>query len=107
MGFRGQNSRIDRMYKRRRPILDRGRWRRGPAQRILAFAMTDTRGPGGGRPSGRPRADDPMMREVRWRLFRREDMPARLRRLQRMEDAAFRPPPVEDPPPDGEAQTGR
>jgi hypothetical protein len=30
-----------------------------------------------------------MMQEVRWRLFRREDMPARLRRLQRLEDAAF------------------
>jgi hypothetical protein len=30
-----------------------------------------------------------MMQEVRWRLFRREDMPARLRRLERLEDAAF------------------
>jgi hypothetical protein len=28
------------------------------------------------------------MQEVRWRLFRREDLPARLRRLQRLEDAA-------------------
>jgi hypothetical protein len=32
-----------------------------------------------------------MMQEVRWRLFRREDLPARLRRLQRLEDAAFGP----------------
>jgi hypothetical protein len=29
------------------------------------------------------------MQEVRWRLFRREDLPARLRRLQRLEDAAL------------------
>jgi hypothetical protein len=28
------------------------------------------------------------MREVRWRLFRREDLPARLRRLERLEQAA-------------------
>jgi hypothetical protein len=38
---------------------------------------------------GRSRPNDPMMQEVRWRLFRREDMPARLRRLERLEDAAF------------------
>ena len=69
-------------------------------------AMAETRGPGGGRPSGRPRPNDPMMQEVRWRLFRREDMPARLRRLQRLEDAAFPAPPAEDPPPGDEAQTG-
>ena len=44
------------------------------------------------------------MREVRWRLFRREDMPARLRRLERLEDAAFggRPEPA-DP---GEEEEG-
>jgi hypothetical protein len=41
------------------------------------------------------------MREVRWRLFRREDMPARLRRLERMEKAAFSEPP-EERPPDGD-----
>ena len=29
------------------------------------------------------------MQEVRRRLFRREDLPARLRRLERMEDAAL------------------
>jgi hypothetical protein len=28
------------------------------------------------------------MQEVRWRLFRRDEPPARLRRLQRLEDAA-------------------
>jgi hypothetical protein len=42
-----------------------------------------------GRPDGRSRANDPLMQEVRWRLFRREDMPARLRRLQRLEDTAL------------------
>jgi hypothetical protein len=45
--------------------------------------------PNGERPPARGRAGDPLMQEVRWRLFRREDLPARLRRLQRMEDAAF------------------
>ena len=40
--------------------------------------------------NGRPRANDPLMQEVRWRLFRREDIPARLRRLERMEETAFR-----------------
>jgi hypothetical protein len=34
------------------------------------------------------------MREVRWRLFRDDELPARLRRIQRMERAAF---PLEDP----------
>jgi len=38
---------------------------------------------------GRSRPDDPLMQEVRWRLFRREDLPARLRRLERLEEAAF------------------
>ena len=42
-----------------------------------------------------------MMQEVRWRLFRREDMPARLRRLQRLEDAAFGEHPDPDPDPPG------
>jgi hypothetical protein len=48
-----------------------------------------------------------MMREVRWRLFRREDMPARLRRLERLEDAAFgeQPPDPESPASDG-GETG-
>jgi hypothetical protein len=42
-----------------------------------------------GRPAARARPNDPLMQEVRWRLFRREDMPARLRRLQRLEDTAL------------------
>ena len=46
--------------------------------------------PNGERPPARGRAGDPLMQEVRWRLFRREELPARLRRLQRMEDAALR-----------------
>jgi hypothetical protein len=49
--------------------------------------MADRRADGG-RPGGRAR-NDPLLQEVRWRLFRREDLPARLRRLERMEDAAF------------------
>jgi hypothetical protein len=52
-----------------------------------------------GRPPGRGRPDDPLLREVRWRLFRREDLPARLRRLERLERAAFgEQPPASDPP---------
>jgi hypothetical protein len=52
-----------------------------------------------GRPPGRGRPDDPLLREVRWRLFRREDLPARLRRLERLERAAFGdPPPPPEPP---------
>jgi hypothetical protein len=47
------------------------------------------------------------MREVRWRLFRHEDMPARLRRLQRLEDAAFpEPAPETETGPGEEAQAG-
>jgi hypothetical protein len=42
------------------------------------------------RDNGRPRANDPLMQEVRWRLFRREDIPARLRRLERMEETVLR-----------------
>ena len=45
--------------------------------------------PNGERPPARGRAGDPLLQEVRWRLFRREDLPARLRRLQRMEETAF------------------
>jgi hypothetical protein len=52
-----------------------------------------------GRPADRSRANDPLMQEVRWRLFRREDIPARLRRLERMEETALserrEPPPAE------------
>jgi hypothetical protein len=44
------------------------------------------------------------MREVRWRLFRHEDMPARLRRLQRLEDAAFPDPPAAEEPAGEEAK---
>jgi hypothetical protein len=40
------------------------------------------------RPGARSASDQPLVREVRWRLFRREELPARLRRLQRLEDVA-------------------
>jgi hypothetical protein len=55
------------------------------------------------RPVTRSSADDPLVREVQWRLFRRDELPARLRRLQRLEDTAFpaageAPPGEPDPP---------
>jgi len=40
------------------------------------------------RPGGRSASDDSLVREVQWRLFRREDLPARLRRLERLEKVA-------------------
>jgi hypothetical protein len=46
------------------------------------------------------------MQEVRWRLFRREDMPARLRRLERMEDTAFSERPGDQPPDRDGGETG-
>jgi hypothetical protein len=36
------------------------------------------------------------MREVRWRLFRREDLPARLRRIERLDEIAFSDWPQDD-----------
>ena len=41
-----------------------------------------------GRTGGRTASADSLVREVRWQLFRRDELPARLRRLQRLEDAA-------------------
>jgi hypothetical protein len=38
-------------------------------------------------------------RQVRWRLFRAEEMPARLRRLERLERVAERSPELEKPAP--------
>jgi hypothetical protein len=67
-----------------------------------AMAEDRERGPP---PAGRARRDDPLMQEVRWRLFRREDLPARLRRLQRLEDAAFGPDGAE-PRREGEDDEG-
>lgn len=43
---------------------------------------------GRARAGGRSASADPLVREVRWQLFRRDELPARLRRLQRLEDAA-------------------
>jgi hypothetical protein len=48
------------------------------------------------RPPSRSAASDPLLREVRWRLFSREELPARLRRLERLEDVAFTSPPHVD-----------
>jgi hypothetical protein len=55
---------------------------------------------------GRSRPNDPLMQEVRWRLFRREDMPARLRRLERLEDAALSERSNNDQPDSDEDETG-
>ena len=41
-----------------------------------------------GRTAGRAASADPLVREVRWQLFRRDELPARMRRLQRLEAAA-------------------
>jgi hypothetical protein len=67
--------------------------------------MADRR-PDGGRPAGRARPTDPLLQEVRWRLFRREDLPARLRRLERLEDTAFGPDSQEQPPARDDGKTG-
>jgi hypothetical protein len=67
--------------------------------------MADRRADGG-RPGGRARPNDPLMQEVRWRLFRREDLPARLRRLERLEDAAFGREPKDRPSARDEEKTG-
>jgi hypothetical protein len=40
------------------------------------------------RPATRAAAAQPLVREVRWQLFRREELPARLRRLERLEEVA-------------------
>jgi hypothetical protein len=56
--------------------------------------------------SGRPRPNDPLMQEVRWRLFRREDMPARLRRLERLEETAFSERREASPPPSEHGEGG-
>ena len=57
------------------------------------------------RPVPRSGSNDPLLGEVRWRLFRRDELPARLRRLQRLEDVAAaeshaRRPPAEKAEPD-------
>src|SRR5919204_1748923 len=45
-----------------------------------------------GGPGQRTSRDAFLHREVRWRLFKMEEMPARLRRLERLERAAEQPP---------------
>jgi hypothetical protein len=60
--------------------------------------MVDRRA-GADRQGGRARPTEPLLQEVRWRLFRREDLPARLRRLERMEETAFS---EQSPEPGGE-----
>ena len=56
------------------------------------------------RPGGRTASADSLVGEVRWQLFRRDELPARLRRLQRLEDAAdMRPRPNGSAPDTGAA----
>ena len=50
---------------------------------------------------------DPLLQEVRWRLFRREDLPARLRRLQRLEEVAVQSAPRLNGSPPGKGPEGR
>jgi hypothetical protein len=42
------------------------------------------------RPTPRSGSNDALVGEVRWQLFRRDELPPRLRRLQRLEEAAAR-----------------
>jgi hypothetical protein len=59
------------------------------------------------RPAPRSASEQPLVREVRWQLFRREDMPARLRRLQRLEEVAAATPPQRNGSDPGSAPAGR
>jgi hypothetical protein len=58
------------------------------------------------RPGGRTASADPLVREVRWQLFRRDELPARLRRLQRLEEAADSESRVNGASPGGESGSG-
>ena len=75
----------DRVYKSAAEIMDRGPVaQRPPGRQHLTMA-------GAPRPPRSARSasgGDPLLGEVRWRLFRQEDLPARLRRLQRLEEVA-------------------
>jgi hypothetical protein len=59
------------------------------------------------RPPTRAASDQPLVREVRWQLFRREDLPARLRRLQRLEEVADATPYMNGSGPPKSAPDGR
>jgi hypothetical protein len=78
------------VYKSGAEIMDRGpmaEWLSGGNHPPMAGAPRPPR-------SARSASGgDPLLGEVRWRLFRHEDMPARLRRLQRLEEVAEASPP--------------
>lgn len=75
----------DRVYKSRPEIMDRGPMaHRPPSGNHLPMASAP-RPPRSARSAS---GGDPLLGEVRWRLFRQEDLPARLRRLQRLEEVA-------------------
>ncbi len=73
------------MYKSPAQIMDRGPMPRRPAAATLHPMAGAPRPP---RSARSPAGGDPLLGEVRWRLFRQEDLPARLRRLQRLEEVA-------------------
>jgi hypothetical protein len=82
----------DHVYKTRRAIMDRGRWRGDARKHQNCGAMQSSGAYGNAgdrlRTGGRTASADSLVREVRWQLFRRDELPARLRRLQRLEEAA-------------------
>ena len=82
---RGRGRPRDRVYKRCVRILDSGPCPRRPPASMLKAPMAD---PSRRSPAARSASEDPLMREVRWRLFRHDELPARLRRLERLERAA-------------------
>ena len=75
----------DRVYKSAAEIMDRGPVARWPPGRQHLTMAGAPRPPRAARTAS---AGDPLLGEVRWRLFRLEDLPARLRRLQRLEEVA-------------------
>lgn len=90
------------MYNCSCHISDRWPWSPRPSVRIIDEEMAFEEN----RPTTRSGSDDPLVREVRWRLFRRDELPARLRRLQRLEHAAAAESNGHRPPA-GEPRTAR
>ena len=80
----------DRVYKSGAEIMDRGPMAERPLSDNHLPMASAPRPPRSARSAS---GGDPLLGEVRWRLFRREDLPARLRRLQRLEEVAEASPP--------------
>jgi hypothetical protein len=73
------------VYKTGAEIMDRGPMSERPSGRHHLPMASAPRPPRSARSAS---GGDPLLGEVRWRLFRQEDLPARLRRLQRLEEVA-------------------